>query len=106
MSLAYVYTSDIKQTQPTTYIHVANIANIKCNIFVTKSLVSTYSIYFTFFHFTFFFSASAEASCAAVVRSAKGFVEDVGAAAAVKSRGMLELSRCSEKMLREIAIEC
>lgn len=39
---------------------------------------------------------SAKASCAAVVRAAQGFVEDVGAAAATKSGGLLKLAQRTE----------
>ena len=91
MSLAYTYTRYQTNTADHVYIHMLHIANI----IPWRSLRHHDILYFTFFISPF--SALAEASCAAVVRSAKGFVEDVGAAAAVKSRGMLELSRCSEK---------
>ena len=39
----------------------------------------------------------AEAACATAVRAAKGFVEDVGKAAASKSVGLLRLANCSEQ---------
>ena len=38
-----------------------------------------------------------EASCAAVVRTARGIVEDVGPVAASKSRGLLDIAQRSEK---------
>ena len=51
------------------------------------------ALYISIIFFIFLFS---EASCASVVRAARGFVEDVGAPAASKSGGLLDLARRSE----------
>ena len=70
---------------------------IECCIYMLNMSGNWYNYTFFFCLLSLSFPTFAEASCKAAVRSAKGFVEDVGKASASKSAGLLRLSTRAEE---------